>query len=655
MDTIVLTFPDGSTAKMRRSDAPANSYFKVWAEDFPDETICPVPLGSASSFEPISVFLTTRRLPRAPLSTGTIELLEYLMLGGPESKIGTCSSDLPLYNSIFWTEEYLRAHLYEAAESNYFDSDTVGLTQITEQVWTELCASRSPLDRETLFNQAVVKPRPWAEVQSRITELCTLIRPTNEVTPLIAGGAALTCLCEGDAGDVDVFVTCPGIYRYQMDKVESPSVSEQRTTAANIFARQFLMHLFQKEIGGVTRTSLAITINPTGVKHGNSSHPKMLDRAAANAYWRDLNRQNRALETPRPLPNVAHRRPDIQLILRVYASFSEVLHGFDLDASCVGLDAEGRIWVTDRWLHAFRTGVNVFSFSRMSPSYSKRLVKYAWKGFKLYLPGFNRQGIDANKVAQTLSFAKRLLSFCTSHAMMYRTLFQPDGLRGIDVLLFMEARFNASKSKAATAYQVRVLAEQVSDYSPWMDKRNNFGFCSLETLIRSYSVIKGNPVVGAALEQLMQNNMGIPPDVEYLNEIWLEYIFIPGILSRFCPKINYYQVFCIGADEGECIDIILELPKPIYNTLALIRPWAIPQACVWKTVNAGEQFTGTFHPNTVDPKEWMCSVFSESSPPILSYLRLLLINTVRIREITNYTGRNTIFTPQAIDDLMTEK
>jgi hypothetical protein len=76
----------------------------------------------------------------------------------------------------------------------------------------------------------------------------------------------------------------------------------------------------------------------------------------------------------------------IQVILRSYSSPSEVVTGFDLDASAICWH-EGQLYMTKRSLYSLRTMTLFHDVDRMSTSYNYRLLKYSnKKGFTIRLP-----------------------------------------------------------------------------------------------------------------------------------------------------------------------------------------------------------------------------------------------------------------------------
>ncbi|HVE12464.1 MAG TPA: hypothetical protein VNI01_03635 [Elusimicrobiota bacterium] len=75
----------------------------------------------------------------------------------------------------------------------------------------------------------------------------------------------------------------------------------------------------------------------------------------------------------------------IQVILRLYSTVSEVLHGFDL-GSCAVADDGKRLYFTSASRLAFERGLNVLDLSRRRASYEVRAAKYLCRGFALALP-----------------------------------------------------------------------------------------------------------------------------------------------------------------------------------------------------------------------------------------------------------------------------
>ena len=77
----------------------------------------------------------------------------------------------------------------------------------------------------------------------------------------------------------------------------------------------------------------------------------------------------------------------IQIIKRIYSSPSEIIHGFDIDISCILVTlTDNKIYITNRGLYALLKQVNTINFERLSPSYAHRLIKYYYRGISIYDP-----------------------------------------------------------------------------------------------------------------------------------------------------------------------------------------------------------------------------------------------------------------------------
>nr|CAG4713315.1 unnamed protein product [Naegleria fowleri] len=78
-----------------------------------------------------------------------------------------------------------------------------------------------------------------------------------------------------------------------------------------------------------------------------------------------------------------------QIILRLYSSIEEVLCGFDVDSCCFAFDGT-HVFTTPRGRRSIIYRYNMVDTSRQSYTYEKRLYKYACRGFRIYVPNYNR-------------------------------------------------------------------------------------------------------------------------------------------------------------------------------------------------------------------------------------------------------------------------
>jgi len=83
--------------------------------------------------------------------------------------------------------------------------------------------------------------------------------------------------------------------------------------------------------------------------------------------------------------NFTYRNRKIQIILRLYKTFSSVLHGFDLGSSAVGYNGHD-IYFTSLSKFSYEHGLNIVDTTRRSTTYEKRLIKYFNRGFDIVVP-----------------------------------------------------------------------------------------------------------------------------------------------------------------------------------------------------------------------------------------------------------------------------
>ncbi|KAL5611825.1 hypothetical protein BROUX41_000600 [Berkeleyomyces rouxiae] len=102
----------------------------------------------------------------------------------------------------------------------------------------------------------------------------------------------------------------------------------------------------------------------------------------------------------------------IQIVLRIYKSVSEILTGFDIDASGAAYDGS-QVYVTPRALGSYITQINHIDMSRRSPSYENRLSKYSHRNFEVYWPELDRSRVDPTiyerSFRRTLGLARLLV------------------------------------------------------------------------------------------------------------------------------------------------------------------------------------------------------------------------------------------------------
>jgi hypothetical protein len=101
-------------------------------------------------------------------------------------------------------------------------------------------------------------------------------------------------------------------------------------------------------------------------------------------------------------------RKPIQIILRIYKSPAEVLCGFDIDSCCVAFNGKD-VLCLPRFARAIRTRTNIVDVDRQSKNYELRLYKYALRGFRVCIAGFNRKKVKKQGIAKGTIFPIKCL------------------------------------------------------------------------------------------------------------------------------------------------------------------------------------------------------------------------------------------------------
>ena len=358
---------------------------------------------------------------------------------------------------------------------------------------------------------------------------------------------------------------------------------------------------------------------------------------------------------------------EYQIVLRIYKSMSEVLHGFDVDSCCIGYDGEN-IWTTQRSMYSFIKGYNTFNFDRLSPSYEIRLIKYATRGMKIYVPG-----LDKNKVN-----VEELEKFHTSvtkdeygnEIPGRRYSFVPQ-IKNLDRLLYFEYRIIKYNFNMNTLEAIQRVAEEFSDYSgynPGRTRGGNYissilGYLKhsspdypekakeyLPLLDKMYDIaleeyinhdertskIKSNikdlvcSVYGETGQELYR-----PDLVNYIDKIYnnmstfknlrrtlnihkkFKSESVIGTFNNFHTNSmltkkfsyllheDYYYSISQSDSMIRTMDVLLHPPAIVYDILQIVHPWDFERDITFKTINPGEQMTNTFNKIVIeDNSEW---------------------------------------------------
>jgi len=459
-------------------------------------------------------------------------------------------------------EEHMRQHMYDDGyQDDPINTDLYyGLIKVTSSFW-ERFRVRRPDDLNLLFHEQKVEKKSWGEVQKSLEELKPLFA-LGESKVLVAGGRIFSSLFGTRAPDIDLFL-------YGTDVT-------QATETIFELVKTFGMR-------SITRTANAFTLNVD--------------------------------------------QKEYQVILRLYRTPSEVLHGFDVDCCSVGYDGEN-LWITQRAYYALSHGYNTVNFNRLSASYEYRLVKYGLRGIAIKIPDFDRDKVDVLGLGGRYQRWKKEVEQVTVGEARYRLIKgrqlnqareeerKDKQLKGLDLLLYLEHHCRQYKWNKRTVVAVERLAGESSDYSPtpYKNYKGALQGSYLQDLV-NYIADTSDKYPETAknymphLMHLTDDEWHGPEDEEPRPLTQAEKILMDGMTNSLGAKefaflkistymSNYWIVLPL-------IKALLDIPDSIYLGLGAVFPWRIPQKIQWKTINPGEQMTGTFHKLVLeDTKVW---------------------------------------------------
>jgi hypothetical protein len=141
-------------------------------------------------------------------------------------------------------------------------------------------------------------------------------------------------------------------------------------------------------------------------------------------------------------------------VLRRHACIADVIVGFDVDACQLAYDGS-RVLATPSALRALRSGINIADPERSSPSYERRLSKYALRGFAVAVPGLRMDKVSKRYTSGCFTYIqpgsklrKVLLSFTSGDLPTYTV--DVTDIRGLPKLLVLSTLQPASAAFLAS-------------------------------------------------------------------------------------------------------------------------------------------------------------------------------------------------------------
>lgn len=300
--------------------------------------------------------------------------------------------------------------------------------------------------------------------------------------------------------------------------------------------------------------------------------------------------------------------PGIQIILRLYRSPSEILHGFDVDSCCMGYDGKD-VYMTHRCYYALMNMCNTVDFDRMSPTYELRLCKYALRGIPVRIIGFDRTKINYVNLDNLIygNIKRRIVKY----EQVYKDLKKVDkldpisfkeywdllcdfdlrskalykvarGLNGLNKLIYMEYLLILREYKPSAIQRIKTLCNWSSDYgspkvSTFAQLTDCISYIEVNDQEKHDALVKYQKTVSPTL------NIYRLPQLYHFNDISEIGISIGG-------KDRYsWEVF------DSKMSLLFNVDPEFYEFISKYKTWKLDEKMSFKVINPGEQATGTFH------------------------------------------------------------
>ncbi len=299
--------------------------------------------------------------------------------------------------------------------------------------------------------------------------------------------------------------------------------------------------------------------------------------------------------------------PKIQVILRLYSSASEVLHGFDLGSCAVGVtgDSEGNLKLVTTSLGKFclETCSNIIIPSRCSSSYLERLGKYLDRGYSIIMPNYD---ITTPNVSNSHYLRLEVLSATGNAIIGYLVLpglsnelqkqEEYDGLDGLD---------------DDNQYTLRTL--NLRSFKKWSGESRTPSFhmtLKMRKIVNPLaSLQKKLPIYFDEydLEGYVRNNvLSSKDDFSVKNVMEMSQVNLEEIVREYANSFS--------GDEGKAkwnayIEALLK--KQIDLALLKYQKLQKEYTIEWQTENPGSQLTGSFNPEFVTKKLFYGSAYIE--------------------------------------------
>jgi hypothetical protein len=279
-------------------------------------------------------------------------------------------------------------------------------------------------------------------------------------------------------------------------------------------------------------------------------------------------------------------RITIQIILRLYKSKSEILHGFDVGSSAVGWDG-ANLYFTSLSKFAHEYSCNIIDTTRRSTTYERRLSKYFDRGFDIIFPRLDITKLRTTNLRHGISEVVNLPLFAFSYSKL------------VDNKITLD-RFLFERDHITSDYQIEDLDEHHVFYINLHNlSHETEDYYFTEQGLPINNILNARPTMSRRRVINYYDNMK-----EKLSDG--KSLHLRQLLAYVKNRKRLAELI---SDEKVDINTSLSdlLEQEKQRILKLMQKITLPTAkfpIVWRIENPGTQLTGSFNPIIENPEEW---------------------------------------------------
>jgi hypothetical protein len=277
---------------------------------------------------------------------------------------------------------------------------------------------------------------------------------------------------------------------------------------------------------------------------------------------------------------------EIQIILRLYKSISEILHGFDMGSVAVGYNGSD-IYFTSLGKFSYEYLANIVDPTRRSTTYEKRLIKYYNRGFQIILPYLDISKLKTENLQYNIPEVAALPYFVFSYTEIKGNKIIMDRLLkwGHDQKDICDYQSKDLDEYKIFYLNLRNLVKGGDDYY-FYNNRANFDILASLPYISASRIIDFYDTLAQRIYNKCTFNIKI-----FSSYFSIE--VLPQVLS---------DIFLNKNTSSKLDDLIQIQKNSVLSKLKSLTP--ADYSLKFITKNPGSQLTGSFNPIVSNIKDW---------------------------------------------------